>query len=147
MKSLFTLLIALAAIVTLPAPQAQAQSAPPTVGHMRATGMGEVHFKAAGRLEFRLHDKGVLVIKDAASHQVKLVGQGKVHTTTGGDLVVQSFKGRVIVKGKGISGVFSKGRIGIIADGKGQAKLKGKGLFKANGVPGKWSKAGTPVSW
>ena len=52
-----------------------------------------------------------------------------------------------IVKGKGMSGVFSKGRVGLIADGKGQAKLKGKGLFKANGVPGKWSMPAAQVSW
>ena len=152
MKSLFTLLLALAAIISLPAPQAEAQSAPPQTapaqaGHMRAHGVGSAQFKGAGRLEFRLHGKGVLVIQDAAAHKVKLVGKGKVHTTSEGDLVVQGFKGKVIVTGKGISGGFGKGRIGLIADGKGKAKLKGKGGFKANGTPGKWGVPASTVSW
>jgi len=147
MKSIFTLLLALTALITVPAPQAQAQAAPQP-GHMRAAGVGVVHFKAAGRMEFRLHGKGVLVLRDAASQQIKLTGKGQVHTSTEGDLVIQGFKGKVVVQGQSIQGVFNKGRIGVIADGQGTAKLKGKGLFKVNGIPGTWAKpVGATVSW
>ena len=69
------------------------------------------------------------------------------YRATEGDLVVQDYEGRVVVKGTGISGGFSKGRIGMIAEGKGKAKLKGKGGYKVNGTPGKWSVPAAQVSW
>jgi len=145
MKTMLQLVLALAAVIAFPAPQARAQSAPPPPGHLRAAGNGVVHVAAAGQVEFRLHGQGVLVVQDAAQFQIALVGQGVVHQTTAGDLVVQGFQGRVTVVGRGIQADFKKGRVGVVADGKGMARFQGKGLYWANGVAGKWTPPGTPV--
>ena len=150
MKSLLLLALALAAFVALPgSAEAQSGGGPSVPAVLQAHGKGSVAFGGVGHFRFRLHDSGVLVIRDAASHKVTLLGQGKVTITPGGDMVVASFKGVVSVVGKGVKGHFKQGRLRMKAVGHGAATFIGKGGVRIDGNPaGGWGPPpGNSVSW
>ena len=149
MRSLLLVFLALATFVALPQrAEAQTGGGPPP-STLRASGHGAIHFGGAGKFRFRLHDKGILVIKDPASHKITLLGQGKVSLTPSGDLVIQSYKGVVEVVGKGVKGSFKKGRVRMKAVGHGMATFVGKGGIQIDGNPaGNWGPPpGTTVNW
>jgi len=150
MRSLLLLFLALAAVVTVPrSAAAQTGGSPPPPSKLVAQGKGSVAFGGVGQFRFRLHDSGVLVIEDAASHKVTLTGQGTVMITPTGDMVVSSFKGVVDVQGKGVKGHFQKGRLRMRAFGHGAATFIGKGGVLIDGNPaGGWGPPpGNSVSW
>jgi hypothetical protein len=149
MKSLFLSLLALVALVASPDTAAAQGGGGGTPGKMRAHGHGSAHFQGAGKFEFRLDKKGVLVVEDAANLQIKIVGIGQSKINAQGDLVVMNFKGKVSVGGQSVKGKFLKGRLRMKATGTGAANFVGKGKIAVNGAPaGNWGPPpGTAVNW
>ena len=149
MKSLFLSLLALLAFVALPDTAAAQGTGGSPAGKLRTHGHGTAHFQGAGKFEFRLKKKGVLVVEDAANLQIKLVGIGQSKINAQGDLVVMNFKGMVSVAGQAVKGKFLKGPLRMKAIGTGTANFTGKGKILINGVPaGNWGPPpGTAVAW
>jgi hypothetical protein len=116
-------------------------------GQLEAVGVGAVKLHATGTVGFGLSGEGTLVIENQSSLRIHLRGRGDVQVTRDDRLVVSGFTGNVIIEGRRISAAFRAGAVQVDAVGHGQAVLRGRGKWAANGQRGHWSPRGTDVRW
>ena len=111
-------------------------------GTLRAAGSGRAQIEGTGQV---IIHRGFGEAYVSGADSIDIIGQGNQEVLDDGTVRLQGIAGNVTVRGANLSIQITGNRIAFRADGSGTVTLKGRGVYDANGINGRWTEEGVTL--
>lgn len=112
-------------------------------GRLSAKGNGQAVLRMTGQVEITGHGKSV--IKIIGAEKIEAHGEGERINQPDGSVVFRGYEGKILVVGRKMVVRMTGKQIEFTAKGKGQALLKGRGVYKTANLSGDWTADGVKL--
>ena len=112
-------------------------------GRLWAKGAGYAEVHGDGKVDIKGHGAGTVRVSGA--ERIRTWGQGRRQVLPDGSVLFAGWRGRIHLSGQDLNVQMAGGLIEFTAQGRGWVFLQGSGVYRVNGLMGRWTTDGTRI--